>query len=232
MVQKDYTQGIRDGLSIGLGYFSVSFSFGILAVKGGLGVFSATLISMVTLTSAGQFAGLESIISSSSIIAMALTQLVINMRYALMSLALSQKLKPNTNTFKRCIIAFFNTDEIFAVAMGRSTDVTLPYMLGLALLPWIGWSSGTLCGAVAGQILPASVTSALGVALYAMFIAIVVPAVKEFKPVRFAVVIAAVLSCLILLLPSLKSFSIILCTIIASAITAWLFPVEQKEEQE
>lgn len=232
MTQKDYTSGIKDGLSIGLGYFSVSFSFGILAVNGGLGVFSATLISMVTLTSAGQFAGLESIISSSSIVAMALTQLIINMRYALMSLALSQKLKPNTNTLKRCIIAFFNTDEIFAVAMGRSTHVTLPYMLGLALLPWIGWSSGTLCGAVAGQILPDSVTSALGVALYAMFIAIVVPAVKEFKPVRFAVIIAAVLSCIIILFPVLKSFSIIICTISAAAITAWLFPVETKEDKQ
>ncbi|MFI3327131.1 MAG: AzlC family ABC transporter permease [Clostridia bacterium] len=234
MIKQDYIKGVKSGLSIGLGYFSVSFSFGILAVGGGLSVFNATLISMITVTSAGQFAGLESIIASSSIVAMAMTQVVINMRYALMSLALSQKLKPNTNTFKRCLIAFFNTDEIFAVAMGNDGYLSLAYMLGLALLPWLGWTSGTLCGAIAGEILPASVSSALGVALYAMFIAIVVPSFKAFKPVRFVVVIAAVLSCIIFFVPFLKTFSIIICTIVASALGAWLFPINEskKEEQE
>ncbi|MFI3206813.1 MAG: AzlC family ABC transporter permease [Clostridia bacterium] len=232
MILNSYSKGIRDGLSIGLGYFSVSFSFGILATKGGLDVFTTTLISMTNLTSAGQFAGLNSIFAMSGILAMALTQVVINLRYALMSLSLSQKLAPNTGTFKRLIIAFFNTDEIFAVAMGQANYVGLRYMLGLATLPWIGWSSGTLCGAIAGEILPNSVSSALGLALYAMFIAIVVPATTKLRSVRFAVAFSAIFSSVLFFFPVLSSFSIIICTIVVSALCAWLFPIEEKEKDE
>lgn len=226
MTDNEYFSGLKDGVSIGLGYFSVSFSFGILAIKGHLGVFSALLISMTNLTSAGQFAGLANIIAGSGIITVALTQLIINLRYALMSLALSQKLEPDTSIFKRCIIAFFNTDEIFAVAMGRDKNVNLKYMLGLGTIPWFGWSMGTLVGAIAGEILPISVTNALGLALYAMFIAIVVPSFKTSKSVKLVVFIAAFLSCVVNLFDVLKDFSIIICTVLSAGFVAWKFPVE------
>ncbi len=234
MVRKTYTKGVQDGLSIGLGYFSVSFSFGILAVKGGLGIFPTTLISMITVTSAGQFAGLESILTGASLFALICTQIIINLRYGLMSLSLSQKLNKNVGTWKRCIIAFFNTDEIFAVAMGQKGGLSLTYMLGLATLPWFGWSMGTLTGAVAGEILPASISSALGLALYGMFIAIVVPVATTTKSVGIAALLAAGLSCLIRFVPALSSFSIIICTIIAAAVAAWLFPIadEKCDEKE
>ncbi len=228
MWKNEYITGVKSGVSIGLGYFSVSFSFGILAVKGGLSVFITTLISMTNLTSAGQFAGLNCILAMSGLVALALTQLVINLRYALMSLSLSQKLKANTGTVKRMIIAFFNTDEIFAVAMGHNKPVGLAYMLGLASLPWIGWTAGPVCGATAGAILPISVTSALGLALYAMFIAIVVPAVKSLKSVSIVVVLAALFSCLMEFIPALGSFSIIISTVLSAAIVAKLFPVSEK----
>lgn len=232
MWKKEYIKGLKAGVSIGLGYFSVSFSFGILAVQGGLSIFNSTLISAITVTSAGQFAGLNSILTSSGIISLALTQLIINLRYGLMSLSLSQKLKENTGTLKRCLIAFFNTDEIFAVAMGNDQAVGLSYMLGLASLAWLGWTSGTLCGATAGAILPVSVTSALGVALYAMFIAIVVPAAKTLKPVTMVVIFASVLSCILYFIPALSSFSIIICTVISAAVVAYLFPIQDEEVEQ
>ncbi len=232
MVRKTYTKGVHDGLSIGLGYFSVSFSFGILAVKGGLGIFPTTLISMITVTSAGQFAGLDGILTGASLFALICTQIIINLRYGLMSLSLSQKLNKNVGTWKRCIIAFFNTDEIFAVAMGQKGGLGLTYMLGLATLPWFGWSLGTLTGAIAGEILPASISSALGLALYGMFIAIVVPVATTSKPVRLVVVLAAIFSCIIHFIPQLDSFSIIICTIFSAAIVAWFFPIEEVTDEE
>lgn len=232
MLRKSYTKGVQDGLSIGLGYFSVSFSFGILAVKGGLSVFQSTLISAITVTSAGQFAGLDSILTDASLLALICTQIIINLRYGLMSLSLSQKLDENVGTFKRCIIAFFNTDEIFAVAMGQKGRLGLTYMLGLATLPWIGWSSGTLVGAIAGEILPSSISSALGLALYGMFIAIVVPVATTSKPVTIVVLLAALFSCIVFFIPSLQSFSIIICTILSAAIVALLFPIDEAESEE
>lgn len=228
MLQKGYVQGVQDGLSIGLGYFAVSFSFGILAVAGGLSVFQSTLISMVTLTSAGQFAGLDSILTGAGLVALVCTQIIINLRYGLMSLSLSQKLNSDVGTWKRCVIAFFNTDEIFAVAMGQNGSLSLIYMLGLATLPWIGWSTGTLVGAIAGEILPMGVTSALGLALYSMFIAIVVPVATTSKPVGVAAILAAIFSCIIYFIPSLSSFSIIICTVVSAAIVAWIFPIPEE----
>lgn len=231
MFKKNYFDGVRDGLTIALGYFSVSFSFGILAIKGGLEIFQTTLISMTNLTSAGQFAGLNCIIASSGLIALIGTQVIINLRYSLMSLSLSQKLNSNVGTFKRCIVAFFNTDEIFAVAMSQTGRLTFKYMLGLATLPWIGWTSGTLCGATAGEILPISVSSALGLALYAMFIAIVVPVATTVKPVRITAITAAILSIIIFFIPALSNFSIIICTILAAAFVAFRYPVDDEQEE-
>lgn len=230
-MNKQFTDGVRDGLPIGVGYFSVSFSFGILAVAGGLSPFHAGLISLTNLTSAGQFAGLTVITAGASLLEMALTQLIINLRYALMSLSLSQKLGPGVGTGKRCLIAFANTDEIFAVAMGRADPLTPLYMAGLALLPILGWTGGTLTGALASQVLPASVRSALGLALYGMFIAIVLPPFRRQRPVRVVVCAALAVSCLLHYLPLLKNisagFAIILATLASAALGAALYPLPQ-----
>ena len=230
MESLSYKKGIKDGVSIGLGYFAVSFGFGILAVKGGLGIFPTTLMSMVNLTSAGQFAGLEIILTNASLFALILGQVIINLRYALMSLALSQKLDENQGFFQRAIIAIFNTDEIFAVAMGQGQPLCMRYMIGLATLPWLGWSLGTLSGACAGEILPVQITMALSVALYAMFIAIVVPVAKTSKAVLLVVALSAGMSCLLSFIPSIQSFSIIICTVVSSTIVAWKFPIESEME--
>lgn len=235
MVHNRIQQGIKDGIPIGIGYFSVSFTFGMLAVKSGISPFHAVLISLLNLTSAGQFAGLQVILAQASLFEMALTQLVINIRYALMSVSLSQKLDSSVTVKDRMLIAYGNTDEIFAVASSKPGSVGKRYMYGLILIPVVGWVGGTLAGAVASTLLPASVISALGVALYGMFIAIVVPASKEHREVRIVAVIALLLSTAFYYLPVLKEISsgfvIVICTVAAAGIGALLFPIKEEEGQ-
>lgn len=234
MIHNRMQQGLKDGIPIAMGYFSVSFTFGMLAVKSGISPFHAVLISLLNLTSAGQFAGLTVIVTGASLIEMALTQLVINIRYALMSVSLSQKLDASVKVRERFLISYGNTDEIFAVASSKPGSVGAHYMYGLILLPVLGWVGGTLAGAVASTILPAAVISALGVALYGMFIAIVMPAASEHREVRIVVITALVLSSAFYYLPVLKELSsgfvIIICTVLAAGVGAVLFPI--KEEQE
>ncbi len=233
MNRKEYLLGVRDSLPVGIGYFAVSFGFGVAAV-GTVSVVQATVMSLTNLTSAGQFAAIGVIAAASSLWIMLLTQLVINSRYALMSLALSQKLGKPFGLFQRLIIAFFNTDEIFALAMQRPVPLTVPYMYGLGLTPLIGWTGGTLLGALAGDILPAAVSTALGVALYGMFVAIVVPQAVESRPKRIAALLAAGLSCLFTWVPWLKTIdsglAIVICTVVAAAVCAALFPIDDREE--
>ena len=234
MIHTKMQRGIRDGSPIAVGYFSVSFTFGMMAVQSGISPFHAVLISLLNLTSAGQFAGLTVIVSNASLMEMALTQLVVNIRYALMSVSLSQKLDDSVKMRSRLLIAYGNTDEIFAVASSKPGTVGAKYLYGLILLPVLGWVGGTLAGAVASTLLPGTVISALGVALYGMFIAIVVPPAKEHKEVRTVVLIALLLSCAFYYLPVLRQvssgFMIIICTVAAAAVGAVLFPLKEGEE--
>ena len=221
----EYFKGFRDGLPIGLGYLSVSFAFGITAVKMGIPVIAAILISMTCVTSAGQVAGITAIASGGGFIEIALAQLIINLRYSLMSLSLSQKLCRKYSLFHRLTTSFGVTDEVFAVASARTEKVTPPYMYGLITLPYIMWSAGTALGALLGGILPDFVTSALGIAIYGMFIAIVVPPARRFKGVLVVALMA--LSCAFKFLPFLDflgGFSVIICTVIAAAAGALIFP--------
>ena len=230
----EYRTGLSRGLPVGMGYFSVSFGFGAMAISQGLRVFDATLISLTNVTSAGQFAGLTVIVAAATLWEMILTQLIINSRYALMSLALSQRMGQSIGFLPRLVIAFFNTDEIFALAMARVEPLTVPFMLGLGTLPILGWTLGTMIGALAGSILPASIQAALGVMLYGMFIAIVVPPAKQEKEILIAVILAMGFSTLFTLVPLLKQvsagISIVICTVAAAAICAWLFPIHEEEE--
>ena len=233
MKNQEYALGVRRGLPVGLGYFSVSFGFGAMAVSKGLTVFQAAAISASNYTSAGQFAGVSSIVEQSGLWVVILTQLIINSRYALMSLALSQRLGQKVGLLPRFLLAFSNTDEVFALAMAREHALTVPFMYGLGLLPFIGWVGGTLLGALAGAVLPISVRTALGVMLYGMFIAIVIPPAKREKSVALAAALAVLLSSLFAWVPLLQKtptgLPIVICTVAAAAVCAWLFPVEEKE---
>lgn len=215
-----------------LGYFSVSFGFGTMAVAQGLSLWHAVLISATNLTSAGQFAGLTVIAAGAAILEMILTQLVINSRYALMSLALGQRLGPAVGTGKRLLAAFFNTDEVFALGMARQGTLTVSFFTGAGTVAALGWISGTALGAFAGSVLPPSVRVALGVMLYGMFIAVVVPQAREEKPILLNMLLALVFSCLFAWVPGLADVSaglaVVICTVAAAAICALVFPVEQE----
>ena len=224
---------MKDGMPICVGYFSVSFGFGAMAVAQGLSVLHAALISATNLTSAGQFAGLTVIAAGAAILEMILTQIVINSRYALMSMALGQRLGPTVGTGKRLAAAFFNTDEVFALGMARTQPLTVSYFTGAGTIAALGWVSGTAIGALAGSVLPMSLRNALGVMLYGMFIAIVVPQAKEEKPLCVGILLALVFSCLFAWVPVLTQVSaglaIVICTVAAAAICALLFPVKEEE---
>lgn len=226
-----FRQGIRHGIPIGLGYLSVSFAFGMKAVGDGLTVLQAVLISMTNLTSAGQIAALPLMVGGASLAEMALTQLTINLRYALMSLSLSRKLDGSMGTLQRLIFSFANTDEIFAVASSQPGKVGKTYLYGLMLAPWIGWSLGTFLGGAAGTLLPAFVRTALGIAIYGMFLAIILPPARKSRPVRFVVLVAVGLSLCFRYIPGLNTvssgFVIIICGVLAAAAGAWRFPAEE-----
>ena len=230
---KEYYAGMRAGMPICVGYFSVSFGFGAMAISQGLGVLQAILISASNLTSAGQFAGLTVIAAGAAIIEMILTQLVINSRYALMSLTLGQRLGPTVGVGSRMLAAFFNTDEVFALGMSRNEKLTVPFFVGAGTVAAAGWIAGTALGAIAGSILPMSVRAALGVLLYGMFIAIVVPQARSEKPMLLCMVLALIFSCMFRWLPVLNTVSagiaIVICTVAAASICALAFPVEEKE---
>lgn len=227
-----FKKGIKDGIPIALGYFSVSIAFGLMAVEGGCTWFEALLISFTNLTSAGQFAGVTVMAGMGSYLEMALTQLVINSRYALMGISLSQKTDEKFKGIWRLILGFAITDEIFAVAIGQEGSISRRYFGGLMTLPIIGWSSGTLCGAVLGNVMPEIITSALGVALYGMFIAVVVPKARESFNVLITVLISIAISSLLHYLPLFSGvssgFAIIICAVAASAIGALLMPVKEE----
>lgn len=234
MKELHFKDGIKDGLPIALGYLSVSFTFGITAVNMGIPAITAVLISLTNVTSAGQVAGIGIIAAGGGYAEMAMAQLIINLRYALMSLSLSQKLDSKYNIWHRLATSFCVTDEVFAVASGKSGELPARYMYGLILLPYLFWSGGTAVGALLGSVLPPIIRSALGIAIYGMFIAIIVPPSKKSRGVLFTVITAAVLSCLIYYVPLFSGISsgisIIICTVIAAALGALLFPREIREE--
>ncbi len=232
MKRELFVKGVRHGMPIALGYLSVSFAFGIQAVGLGMSPLQAVLISMTNVTSAGQLAGIEQIARLAALVEVALTQLTINLRYALMSLSLSQKLDGTMGTLQRMVFAFCNTDEIFAVASSQPGKVGRDYLYGLMLSPWIGWSLGTLLGAVAGTLLPMFFRTALGIAIYGMFLAIILPPAREKKSVRGVVLISAALSVLFRYVPWLSrvpaGYVIILCAVAAACVGAALYPVEEE----
>lgn len=226
----DFRRGLAAGFPIGLGYLSVSFTFGIIVVKLGFDWWIGVLISLTNLTSAGQLAGIEVIAMSGTIVEMILTQLVINIRYSLMSISLSQKADESVTTPKRFLLGFGITDEIFAVAMSSGPSFSANYLAGLLVLPIIGWTTGTLLGTISGTLLPQDAINALSIAIYAMFIAIIVPPMRQNRKIIVVVSLAALFSLALRYVPILNLFpsryATITSAILAAAVSAILFPAD------
>ena len=174
----DYIYGLKKGFPIALGYIPVSFTFGLMAVGGGLPPLTAVLISLTNLTSAGQFAGTNLILEGAGYLEIILATIVINIRYMLMSLSLSQKINPGITSLQRLIFGFGITDETFSIASLENGKLSYSYMIGLITGPILGWTLGTALGAFISSALPPLIGNAMGIALYAMFIAIIVPPAK------------------------------------------------------
>ncbi|MBR2906849.1 MAG: AzlC family ABC transporter permease [Clostridia bacterium] len=230
-----FTRGLKSGIPIGLGYLSVSFTFGIMAVSYGFDWWQAVLISMTTLTSAGQLAGIGVMISPGQYIEMLISQLTINVRYSFMSVSLSQKAEPAFRGIKRWLLGFFMTDEIFAVASAEK-EVSTKFFLGLSVAPYIGWTLGTLLGSVLGNILPALVMNALCLAIYGMFLAIVAPDARKSRAILAVVAVAALLHGLFYYLPVLSEIpsglSVSICAVAAAVFGSIVFPIKDESGEE
>ena len=227
----EFISGMRAGVPIALGYFAVSFAFGLLGTEGGLPVFQTVLISALNLTSAGQFAGLTVMLAHGSFMELALTQLVINLRYMLMSFSLSQKIEKHATILQRLTLSFGITDEIFAVSSAHEGDTPPAFVYGAMAVSWPGWVGGTFLGAALGSILPQIVLNALSVALYGMFVALVFPTARKERAVAYTALGAMALSTLFHVLPALNrvsgGFVIIIATILSAGAAAVFFPVEE-----
>lgn len=232
----NHRMGFRDGMPIALGYLAVSFAFGIISVSYGLSIAEAVIISMFNLTSAGQLAALPIIAGGGGYLELALAELLINLRYSLMSISLSQRFDKKIKAKDKLYLAYTLTDEIFAVAIGKRTSLGRKYLISLVILPYIGWTLGTFMGAFAGNVLPKILADSLGIAMYAMFIAIIVPVAKKERPILICVLLSVALSCLFKFVPLLNKipngFVVIICSISVSVALALLFPITNEDSEE
>lgn len=230
--KQQFFYGLKRGFPISMGYLPVSFTFGLMAVNGGLPLWLTVFISLSNVTSAGQFAGTNLILLGASYFEITLTTFIINIRYMLMSLSLSQKLNSKITILERFILAFGITDETFSVASLESGKLTFPYMIGLISTPIAGWTFGTFLGGFISTSLPVSLSNAMGIALYGMFIAIIVPPSKQSRQVLFIVLLSVIVTCILRYIPIFSfisnGFRVIIATIIGAGIGSLLFP--QKEE--
>lgn len=223
----DFKRGIFKGLPIGLGYLPVSFSFGFMAVSGGLPVYMAVLISMTNLTSSGQFAGTNLMIAGANYIEIAITTFIINLRYFLMSVVISQKVDKKMKLKDRLITSAGITDETFAIASTEVKNINKSYMYGLIIPPYLGWAIGTLLGALVSDVLPNELKGAMGIALFAMFIAIIIPPAKATLSIRVVVIISIIISITIKYVPIFDfisdGFRVVITTILGAGLGALIF---------
>lgn len=234
--QADWRCGMRDGMPICLGYIAVSFTFGLAARASGLTPLQALAMSVTNLTSAGQFAALGIIAAGGPYLELAAAQLIINLRYCLMSCALAQKLPAGTRFAHRFFMAYGVTDEIFGVGVACEGPLSPWYMYGAISVAMPGWALGTLIGVVCGSVLPARMLSALGVALYGMFLAIILPPARKNRVLAGLVALSMLASLAASKAPLLSRLSgggrIILLTLILGGLAAWLFPLPDQPDPE
>lgn len=234
--RKAFLEGLRDGLPIGLGYFAVAFSLGIVAKNAGLTPIQGFIASFFNVASAGEYALFTSIQAGASFLEIAIITLVVNARYMLMSCALSQRFDPNTNFIHRFFVGFGITDEIFGISIARKGFIEPVYNYGAIAISVPLWSIGTSLGIIAGNFLPARVVSALSVALYGMFIAIIIPPAKKSLTIAIAVIVSMISSYVCTIAPYVKELSggtrTIILTVVISAIVALIKPVEDEPKTE
>lgn len=231
---QNYFNGMKMGIPIGLGYLAVSFSLGIMAKKAGLSGFQAALTSLLLNASAGEYAAFTLIGAAASYIEIAIMEFVANARYLLMSCALSQKLSQKTTLWQRLVMGVAVTDEMFGVSMSRAHKISAYFYFGMMTVAMPCWSLGTYLGVVMGNILPQNIVSALGVGLYGMFLASIIPPARKNKIILMIVTVSMTMSFICSLIPLFKTLSegtmVIILTVIISSLAAILFPIKEDNE--
>lgn len=231
--KEEFLDGFKKSLPIIMGYIPVSFTFGIMARGEGLSAFNTVLMSMTSFTSAGQFAGVNIIVANGTFMELAVTTFIINIRYGLMSLAMSQKIR-KMSVVKKLIVGFGITDETFTVSSFEEGKVSFPYMLGLSVFSYLSWVTGTLLGATASDFLSVRLQNAMGIALYGMFLALIVPSSRDDKHIFSVVILALIISSVFKYVPLLNTISsgwtVIIATIVASTFGALVFPKEELDD--
>ena len=229
--KKWYKRGLRDGIPIALGYFAVAFTLGIVAKKAGLSALQTFMATALTNASAGGYAAFTLIEENATYIEMALTMLIVNARYLLMSCALSQKLKASTPIYHRMLVAFDVTDEIFGISVSVNGTLNPYYNYGAMTVSIPAWATGAALGVIMGNVLPQSLVSALGVGLYGMFLAIIIPPAKKNKIIAGIVLISMVASYIFSKAPIICNISsglrVIILTVVIALAAAVLFPVKE-----
>lgn len=230
--RKWFLKGIRDGVPIALGYFAVAFALGIAGKKAGMSAPQAGAMSILMLASAGQYAAITVIAAGGGYIQMAVTTLIVNLRYLLMACALSQKVDPELKLRHRFIMSYPITDEIFGIAMSVEGRLNPFYNYGAASIAAPGWTAGAFLGAAAGAVLPERIENALSVALYGMFLAIIIPAAKKNRIIAGIVAVSMLCSFVFTKAPVLCEISsgmqIILLTVVIAGAAAYLFPIKEE----
>lgn len=228
-----FISGLKGGLPIGIGYFAVSFTLGIVMQNAGLTAFEGALMSLLNNTSAGEAAGTVIIGNNGSYIELAMSQLIINLRYLLMSAALILHVDKNLSLKHRLLMSLDITDEVFALSITQSHPLSPFFSYGVMCSTIPFWAAGTALGIMFGNILPAAIVKALSIALYAMFVAVVIPPCKSDKKLIIVVCVSMVLSFLFANLPYVSKLSegnrIIILTIILGGIFAFVFPHNEEE---
>ena len=228
-------EGVRDGIPIALGYFAVAFALGIAARNAGLTAVQGFVASFLNMASAGEYAGFTAIAAKAFYWEIALITLVTNARYLLMSTALSQRFAPNTPLRHRILVGYAVTDEIFGITIARPGFVEPWYNYGAMLVAIPGWSAGTALGVLAGNLLPELVVTALSVALYGMFLAVIIPPARESAVIAGVVAASFLLSFAAVHLPGVRDLSggtrVILLTVLIAGAAALLFPVSEETRQ-
>lgn len=230
--KQEFITGFKGGIPIGLGYFAVSFALGIAMKNAGLTWIDGFFMSLLNLASAGEYAGTQVILASGSYLQMILMTAIANARYMLMSCSLSQKLSTETPTKHRLLIGYAITDELFGIAINRKGYLEPFYFYGGMAASVLPWAVGTSCGIVMGNILPSALVSALSVALYGMFLAIIIPPAKKNKVVLVLVILSFLASYVCTIIPILSSISsgtrIIILTILLAGSAAFLKPIKEE----
>ena len=230
----DFFDGMKKSIPICLGYLAVSFTFGIYCTNMGLFPLVSFIMSLTELSSAGQFAGVELINKNALLIEIAAVVLIINLRYILMSISLSTRIDKNTKLYQKLIFGFAVTDEIYALAIKEKKEISAKFMFGMMILPILGWSIGTLLGALSSKIIPSSVSTCFNLALYVMFICVIFPDAKKSYKVLLCIAISALISCILYYIPYLNThislgFKLMIATIISCTFMALVFPKKEEE---